>query len=191
MQNEPSLLNSSKPKEFDFISFANKISSVIGKFSCKVRDEKIPYLSEFEQADIVIDGVIVGYIGRLNLNIEKEKDLGKTYVCEIKFNKLKFNKIVAKPYSKFPSISRDLSIISPKNMRFDEIKKCILDLKISNLKSFNLVDIYSDEKLKENQSITINFIFQDMNKTLEDGDISSQIDIILSSLKENLNIGLR
>ncbi|MBR2157555.1 MAG: phenylalanine--tRNA ligase subunit beta, partial [Campylobacter sp.] len=191
LKNEQSLLNSAKPASVDFIYFANLIQNVIGKFSCEVPQTLVPFLSEFEQANIVQNGVKVGFIGRVDNAFEAKRDLAKTYVCEIDFSALKFEKIEAKAYSKFPSISRDLSLVVPKSMRFEEIKKCINSLEIANLKEFLPIDIYKDENLKDSISLTIKFNFQDMEKTLEDDDIAGIMDKILKALNEKLGLNLR
>ncbi len=44
-------------------------------------------------------------------------------------------------------------------------------LKIKEIKQFNLVDVYSDEKLGSNESLTIKFVLQLEDKTLEEDDI--------------------
>lgn len=189
--NEASLLNTQKPRETDFITFASKVQNIIGKFSCKVPNNAISYLNKFEQAQIIQDKKVIGYIGRVDLSIENELELPKTYICEINYEDLKFDDIVAKAYSKFPSISRDLSLIIPKNMRYEEVREVLKSVKTKNLKSFNLVDIYSDDSLKNFNSVTIKFIFQSMEETLEDNEISKELDEILKALKEKLNVGIR
>ncbi|MCI6988358.1 MAG: phenylalanine--tRNA ligase subunit beta [Campylobacter sp.] len=189
--NEPSLLNSPKPKEIDFMSFASLIQNIMGEIECVLPQTNSSMLSEFEQADIVQNGVVIGKIGRLKLSIEAKMELEKTYLCEIYYDKLKFKEIMVKPYSKFPSISRDLSLIIPKSMRYIEIKKVIDDMGIEILKEFTPVDLYSDESLGEFSSLSIKFTFQSHTQTLEDSVVAKAIDEILTNLKDRLNIGIR
>lgn len=188
---EPSLLNSSKPNDANFIYFATKVKDTIGSFKCEISKSTIPYLSEFEQANIVVNDKNIGYIGRLNLELENSLDLPKTYICEIKFEALERKHIVAQAFSKFPSVSRDLSVIVPKDMRYSSIRDILNKVNIENLKNFNLVDIYSDDKLGDKNSITINFTFQSDEKTLEEAEISKSMDQILNLLDKELSIGLR
>ena len=133
----------------------------------------------------------MGYIGRVDVRVEAARDLPRTYLCEIEFEKLKFEGAVVKAYSKFPAISRDLSLIVPKTMKFEAIKECINALKIECLKEFAPVDVYSDEKLGDDVSLSVKFNFQDIQKTLEDEEVAAIMDKILDALKQNLNIGLR
>ena len=67
----------------------------------------------------------------------------------------------------------------------------INSLKIEDIKQFNLIDVYSDEKLGENESLTIRFVLQSDTKTYEDEDITKIMDLILSSLEKKLDITLR
>ena len=171
--------------------FASLIADTIGEFKAQIPDIKFEFLSEFEQANIVIDGENIGFIGRLDLSIENEFDLPKTYICEIDFKKLKFNKKVAQNYSKFQLVSRDLSIIIPRKMPYERVYNVIDELKIPDLKAHFITDVYSDESLKDKQSVTIKFNFQNMQKTLEETEISGFIEQILGALNAKLGVGLR
>ena len=187
---EPTLINGAKGEEANFYAFAAMVQNVIGKFELKPCRE-ISYLSPYEQAHIYQNGEKIGYIGRVDARVEAKRDLPKTYVCEIDFAKLKFEPILAVPYSKFQSTTRDLSLIVPENFEAGRIYECIRGLNLKELKEFLPVDIYKDAKLNGAISLSLKFTFQDMEKTLEDDDINALMDKILSELKEKLNIGIR
>ena len=187
---EPTLINGAKGEEANFYTFAAMVQNVIGKFELKPCRE-ISYLSPYEQAHIYQNGEMIGYIGRVDARVEAKRDLPKTYVCEIDFAKLKFEPILAVPYSKFQSTTRDLSLIVPENFEAGRIYECIRGLNLKELKEFLPVDIYKDAKLNGAISLSLKFTFQDMEKTLEDDDINALMDKILSELKEKLNIGIR
>ena len=187
---EPTLINGAKGEEANFYAFAAMVQNVIGKFDLKPCRE-ISYLSPYEQAHIYQNGEKIGYIGRVDARVEAKRDLPKTYVCEIDFAKLKFEPILAVPYSKFQSTTRDLSLIVPENFEAGRIYECIRELNLKELKEFLPVDIYKDAKLNGAISLSLKFTFQDMEKTLEDDDINALMDKILSELKEKLDIGIR
>ena len=187
---EPTLINGAKGEEANFYAFASMVQNVIGKFELKPC-QGISYLSPYEQAHIYQNGENIGYIGRVDARVEAKRDLPKTYVCEIDFAKLKFEPVLAVPYSKFQSTTRDLSLIVPENFEAGRIYECIRGLNLKELKEFLPVDIYKDAKLNGAISLSLKFIFQDMEKTLEDDDINALMDKILGELKEKLNIGIR
>ena len=188
---EPSIVAGAKPEAVDFLHFANLIQSVIGKFRVRLPRQNLKFLSEFEQAQIEQGGEIVGFIGRVDCGVEAARDLQKSYLCEIDFAKLKFANIVADVYSKFPSVSRDLSILVPSGMRFERIKECIEALKIGALKELIPSDLYSDESLGDAKSLTIRLTFQELEKTLCDEEIAGFTDKILAALSSELGLGLR
>ena len=187
---EPTLINGAKGEEANFYAFASMVQNVIGKFELKPC-QGISYLSSYEQAHIYQNSEKIGYIGRVDARVEAKRDLPKTYVCEIDFTKLRFEPILAVPYSKFQSTTRDLSLIVPENFEAGRIYECIRGLNLKELKEFLPVDIYKDTKLNGSISLSLKFTFQDMEKTLEDDDINALMDKILSELKEKLNIGIR
>ncbi|KAA6229573.1 phenylalanine--tRNA ligase subunit beta [Campylobacter sp. LR264d] len=185
---EAGIKNHAKPELVNFYDFLTDIKNIVGDFSLK--ESKHSFLSSFEQADIYIKGQRAGFVGRLHLGLENKKDLLKTYVCELetKFLRLKHKNV--KPYSKFPSINRDLSVLIPKGYVYENIKNAIENLNLDILEHFKIVDIYSDENLKDEYSLTINFSFRNLERTLEDEEVSLCIDKILEKLKE-LELKLR
>ncbi|EAI3897922.1 phenylalanine--tRNA ligase subunit beta [Campylobacter coli] len=179
---EPKISNKAKPELANFYDFLLDLKNIIGDF--KLKASKYDILSPYEQADIYLKDLKIGFAGRLHLKIENERDLLKTYVCELDLNLIKQHFKLAKPYSKFPSISRDLSILIPKGFEYEKIKNCIEELDLENLENFRLVDLYSDVSLENSYSLTLKFIFRDMNKTLEEAQVAEYIDKILQSFKE-------
>jgi len=86
---------------------------------------------------------------------------------------------------------RDLSVIMPKSMKYESVKSVIEANATKELIRFYPVDKYSDESLGDNMSLSLRFVLQSEEKTLEEEDITSSIDAILDSLKAELGIGLR
>ncbi len=176
--------NHGKPKVIDFFTFAQMISSVIGKFDIQKVENIQSFLSPYEAGNIVKEGEKIGYIGRIHLNIEKEFDLQKSYFCEIDFNKLNCKNIIVNNYSKFPSTERDFSFVIPKNIMYKEVKDIILSVKSDSLLNFYPIDRYESEELGDKISLTIKFILQSNEKTLNDEDISKILNPIIDKLKE-------
>lgn len=179
---EPKISNKAKPELANFYDFLLDLKNIIGDF--KLKASKYDILSPYEQADIYLKDLKIGFAGRLHLKIENERDLLKTYICELDLNLIKQHFKLAKPYSKFPSISRDLSILIPKGFEYEKIKNCIEELDLENLENFRLVDLYSDASFENSYSLTLKFVFRDMNKTLEEAQVAEYIDKILQSFKE-------
>lgn len=184
--------NAGKPKNIDFFSFSKKVLNTIGKFDLEpMTNIDNLFIHPFQNANVLIDGKVVGYICKLHPSVCADFDLNDTFIAEIDFEAIKNDLVKTTSYSKFQSSKKDLSIIAPKSLEYKEIKKVINSLNNSNIKQFNLIDIYNDEKLGENESLTIRFVLQNDEKTMEEEDITTTMNSILDALNKELSIGLR
>ena len=184
--------NAGKPKNIDFFSFAKKILNTIGKFDLEpmsIIDNQ--FIHPYQNANLLIDGKIAGFICKLHPTVSTDYDLNDTFIAEIDFEAIQSDIIKTTSYSKFQSSKKDLSIIAPKSLEYREIKKAIDSLNNKNIKQYNLIDIYSDEKLGDKESLTIRFLLQNDEKTMEEEDITSTMNSILEVLNKKLSIGLR
>jgi len=190
---DESLSNNGKPKDMTLFDFGQKITNCIGEFELEVKtDIKDKFLHPYQCANIIQHGKVIGFISKLHPTVTTDFDISSnTYVAQIDFEKLNNNLIKASHVSKFQSSKKDLSIVVPNSMEYKEIKTVLNSLNIEELKQYNLIDIYTDEKLGDNASLTIKFVLQSDTKTLEDDDITSIMDKIQNSLEEKLNISLR
>ncbi|AXH08725.1 phenylalanine--tRNA ligase subunit beta [Malaciobacter halophilus] len=189
---QESFTNAGKPENIDFFEFAKRVLNSIGKFDLEPM-QKITnsFIHPYQNANVIIDGQEVGFICKLHPSIAQEYDLPDTFIAEIDFDKIKDELVKVHATSKFQVSRKDLSIIAPKDMPYAKIKKVINSIEDKNIKQFNLIDIYSDEKLENNESLTIRFVLQNDEKTLEEDDITSTMNTILEKLNQELNIGLR
>ncbi|NCB82844.1 MAG: hypothetical protein EOM38_10670, partial [Bacilli bacterium] len=59
------------------------------------------------------------------------------------------------------------------------------------LVKFSVIDRYVHESLGDKVSLTIKFQFQSMEKTFEEEEIASMIEILLAQLNEKFGISIR
>lgn len=183
--------NNATAKMIDFEDFTKQIVKIVGEIKLKQAKPTNKLYSPYEYAHVLINGEIAGFIGRMHVNVEEEYGILNTYVCELKFDKLKPKHLVAKPYSKFPLSSRDLSLLVPKDMPYQSIKECIEKNKMKNLVKFYPINRFESDELKDKVSLSLRFVFQDENTTLEDEQVSAYVEQILQILQENLQVSLR
>ena len=186
-----SIANAGKPDKVDFGFFAQKISDIIGEFELKSSETKHSLSHLYQSADILIDGEKIGELFKVHPNVEDDYDLDATFICEVDFSKLPYGLKTAKNSSVYQASFRDLSVIMPKSMSYDEVKSVISTNATKELINFYPVDRYTDDSLGENLSLSIRFMLQSDEKTLEEEDITSSMDAILGALKNDLGIGLR
>jgi phenylalanyl-tRNA synthetase beta chain len=185
----PNPINHGKPKEIDFALFIQKIGAVLGTFEIIPTTPKNRFYSPYEFAELLMRGESIGFAGRAAA--AKDYDLGRTYICEIDFEKLNYEHKSAKPYSKLPRVSRDLSILVSKETAYIDINKCIKESAPKELKEFYPIDIYSDDSLGDKQSVTLTFVFEPNEKTFVDEEINVFMEQILEGLISVLKATVR
>ncbi|MCD6258913.1 MAG: phenylalanine--tRNA ligase subunit beta [Helicobacteraceae bacterium] len=188
---QESLLNGGKPSLIDFGTFVQKVADVIGDFELQEYETKHSLSHPYQSAQILIAGEVAGELFRLHPNVEESYDLEATYICELDFTKIPFTLKKAKSYSKYQASFRDLSVIIPREMRFSQLQAVIDALENEELIRYYPVDRYTDASLGENISLSIRFVLQSQEKTLQEEDITSTMDAILEAFKTNLGVGLR
>jgi len=189
---EEGVSNHGKPSDIDFASFVRRVSSVIGDFELEQLTElNNSFMHPYQCAKVIIDGNYVGELYKLHPQIATEKDLGSTYLCEIDFSAIKVGIKVASAYSRFQASFRDLSLVIPSSLRYEDIKKVINLNTTAEIQRFYPVDIYSDEKMGESSSLTIRFVLQSPDKTLEEEDILQAMNSVQTALNSDLGIELR
>ena len=97
-----------------------------------------------------------------------------------------------KELSRFPSVMRDISIVVPKALAYEEVEKSVNKLKLDKLQEVKLFDIFESEKLgAEKKSIAVSFTFLDQEKTLTDKEIDAWMSKIMTTLEKELNAEIR
>jgi len=186
-----SLSNSGKPAKVDFASFVQKVADIIGSIELRAYETKHTLSHPYQTAEILQNGIVIGELFRVHPEVEKAYDLDVTFMAEIEFDKLFYELKVAQKRSKYQASFRDLSLMMPKEMSYEKVKETISASNIPNLIRFYPVDKYTDDTLGENMSLSIRFVLQSDEKTLEEEDITGVMDKILEILNSSLGIGLR
>ncbi len=187
----PEIANHGKPSEIDFFAFASKIQNVLGHFTLLPLVEVNGLCSPYEAACVIIDGVEAGFMARVNVQVEKELDLARTYICELDFNALSYGRKIAKEYSKLPSSSRDLSLLVDATMQYAQLEAFINTIAPKELIKFAVIDRYVHESLGNKVSLTLKLQFQSMNKTFEEEEIASMVEKLLLQIQEKFGITIR
>jgi phenylalanyl-tRNA synthetase beta chain len=141
---------------------------------------------------------VLGIFGELSPILVKEQYShvqGPIYMFELNVNYLKewqINKKVTvfKEYSKFPSITKDLSLIINKDVNFNSLKNFIFSESLY-LKQVIIFDIYFDENLLNKINITIRLEFQSDSETLKNDFIENEIEKIKSLIIDKYQLSIR
>ena len=154
-----------------------------------------PYLHPGRQADVIYDGVPVGYLGEIHPDVADSYRIGeKVYVAVLDMPALIPFTTFDRKYegiAKYPAVTRDISMVVPKDVLVGQIEDVIEKRGGKILESYSLFDIYEGAQiLAGHKSVAYTITFRAKDHTLEDKEVSAVMEKILHGLKE-LGIELR
>lgn len=154
-----------------------------------------PFLHPGRQANILYGDKIIGYLGEVHPEVLDNYDIGtKTYVAVLDMPEILPEASFDRKYqgiAKYPAVSRDISMVVPKNILAGQIEAVIQQRGGKILESYQLFDMYEGAQIKEGfKSVAYNITFRDKERTLEEADVSAAMKKILNGL-EGLGIELR
>jgi phenylalanyl-tRNA synthetase beta chain len=157
-------------------------------------DKNAAVLHPGQSAQITRNGQVVGYVGALHPLAEKNVGLnGKTFVFELLLSTVEERLLPsAKPVSKFPSNRRDIAVVVKDQVNAGDVLKEIKNIGGNQLVDLNLFDVYRGENIETGyKSLAISLVLQDVEKTLEEQDISTKIEQVVNMLIDKFDATLR
>ena len=158
-------------------------------------EDKKSFLHPGRQADIVYDGVTVGYLGEIHPDVADNYKIGeRTYVAVIDMPSMIPFTTFDRKYTgiaKYPAVSRDISMVVPKDVLVGQIEDVIEQRGGKLLESYQLFDIYEGAQILAGfKSVAYSITFRAKDHTLEDKEVGAVMNKILNGLQA-LGIDLR
>ncbi len=178
-----------KGKAWDFYSFAECVSKVIGDFSLEKLTTQTPINHPYQSAKIIQNHEIIGVIAKIHPKVIQELDLFESYYAEIDAFKLKRPAMLLKPFSIYPSSVRDLTLIIDENTAFSRIKKALKDAQIPNLSEILPLDIFKESN--NSIALSVRCVIHSLEKTLNDEEVNSAVQKALEILEKEFNARLK
>ncbi|WRF63097.1 phenylalanine--tRNA ligase subunit beta [Helicobacter pylori] len=178
-----------KGKAWDFYSFAECVSKVIGDFSLEKLTAQTPINHPYQSAKIIQNNEIIGVIAKIHPKVIQELDLFESYYAEIDAFKLKRPAMLLKPFSIYPSSVRDLTLIIDENTAFNMIKKALKDAQIPNLSEILPLDIFKESH--NSIALSVRCVIHSLEKTLNDEEVNSAVQKALEILEKEFNARLK
>ena len=184
----------------DFFDMKGVCEEFFEKIGMKERPEYRPdagrtYLHPGRQADIFYKGTLIGYLGEVHPAVADTYGIGeRAYIAVIDIQDVlafaNFNHKYT-GIAKYPAVTRDLSMVVPKNVTAGQIEAVLNQRGGKILESVRLFDVYEGSQIREGyKSMAYSVVFRHKDKTLEESEINAVMKKILNGL-ESLGIELR
>lgn len=180
----------------DFFDLKGAIEAVAE--SIRVKFEFVsstrPFLHPGICAEILCNGKVIGYAGRLDPSISDELSIERAvFIAELDYEELMSctQPFRYKPLPKFPEVTRDLALVTDIDITCGAIEKVIYN-SCKYVTDVKLFDIYAGTQVganKKSMAFTLTFTPEEQAITPEKCD--SYVKKILNSLSRELDITLR
>lgn len=184
----------------DFYTMKGVIEEFLESIGMKKKVEYDPqsektFLHPGRQANIIYDKMVVGYLGEMHPEVCDNYNIGtKAYVAVLDMPEILPFATFDRKYegiAKYPAVSRDISMVVPKNILAGQIEAMIEQRGGKILESCQLFDIYEGAQIKEGfKSVAYSITFRAKDRTLEESDVTGAMKKILNGL-ESMGIELR
>ena len=154
-----------------------------------------PFLHPGRQANIVYDKTVIGFLGELHPEVADTYGIGeRAYIAVLDMPAILPFASFDRKYegiARFPAVTRDISMVVPKEILAGDIEAVIEQRGGKNLESYQLFDVYEGSQIKAGyKSLAYSIVFRSKEKTLEEAEISGAMKKILKAL-ESMGIELR
>lgn len=186
--------------EGDFFTMKGVVEEFLGSIGMKKKVTYDPkaektFLHPGRQALVQYENKVIGYLGEVHPEVADNYGIDtKVYVAVLDMPEILPFASFDRKYegiAKYPAVSRDISMVVPKNVLVGDIEKVIEQRGGKILEEYQLFDIYEGSQIQSGyKSVAYSITFRAKDRTLEDNDVSGAMKKILNGL-EGLGIELR
>lgn len=147
-----------------------------------------PFLHPGRQANIIYDGTLIGYMGEVHPTVASSYGIGdRAYVAILDMPSIVEKATFDRKYegiARFPAVTRDISMVVPKQVLVGQIEEIIAVRGGKILESYELFDVYEGAQIQEGcKSVAYSIVFRAKDKTLEEAEITAVMKKILNGLQ--------
>ena len=153
-----------------------------------------PGLHDGQTAELLLDGAVVGVIGRIHPAAASQLDLPRhVYVAELELDAITPRRVPQfQEISRYPETRRDLAVVVDRAVPATEVLAVARSAAGPSVSEALIFDVYQGEGIaKTEKSLAIGLTFRDQSRTLTDEEISESLAQVVVSLQEKLGAKLR
>ena len=155
---------------------------------------KHPALHPGQTARIERDGREVGYVGAIHPELSKTLGLDRpVFVFELILAEVALGKMPKfQELSRFPEVRRDLALLADREVAASAVLDVIRENAGEWLTDLRLFDVYQGKGIDPHRkSLAVGLTWQHPSRTLNDDEVNTTTQNILTSLEQRLNATLR
>ncbi len=179
--------------DIDFFEVKAHVDALIGVSAVYEKAEHIT-LHPGQTARILLDGVVIGWLGKLHPKWQQHYHLTKSaFLFELDADAILNRQIPSyQEVSKFLPVRRDLAVVLDENIAVNLVLSTVKNANIPLITDIALFDLYQGQGIPENKkSLALSVLMHDTQKTLTDNDADMAIASLLQLLQSEFDAVLR
>ena len=189
---------SADASDVDFFEVKAHVDALLGGANAhkQVTYEKAEHvtLHPGQTARILLNGVAVGWLGKLHPKWQQHYSLSKsTFLFELQADAVLNRHIPSyQEVSKLLPVRRDLAVVVDADVAVNALLSAVKKANIALVLDVALFDLYQGQGIAENKkSLALSVLMHDTQKTLTDADADAAIANVLQLLQNNFGATLR
>jgi len=153
-----------------------------------------PYGHPARSADVLRDGMVLGWIGQVHPRLAKAMDIDvDVFAFELDLALLAARQLPrASELSRFPSVRRDLAFLVPEAVAWADLEATLRRAVGPLLRQVTLFDRYLGQGVEPGfKSLAMGLILQDKSRTLTDRDVDSVVAEAVSAMEREHHARIR
>lgn len=178
----------------DFFDVKGHVEALLPQGVIEFRQSKKHWVRPGHGADIFVDGIEVGSVGQVQLDVQAMFDIEEpVFGFEFVAKRLKDSlQRKSKQISTHPSVRRDLALILDESITIAQIRDKVAEVLGERLTDFTVFDVYRGEQFGDaKKSVAIGMTLQETARTLLDSEANECIELVISELETAFGAQLR
>ena len=179
---------------FDVKADVQALYSLTGRHDVDYVADALPCLHPGRSARVTAASGTLGWIGELHPDLCRklelrqapilfELDVESSFCAQLPV----FNEI-----SRYPQVRRDLAVLVPEAVSFDQIRSVVLAAASGSLRELRLFDVYRGQGIEPGaKSVALGLILQERSRTLTDADGDAVVAAVTARLRSELGAKIR
>ncbi|WP_329892737.1 phenylalanine--tRNA ligase subunit beta [Stenotrophomonas sp. SMYL11] len=145
-------------------------------------------------AEVLRDGVAIGWIGQIHPRLVKAMDIeADVYAFELDLEPLTARRLPrAGELSRFPAVRRDLAFLVPEQVAWADLAATVRQAAGPLLRDLNLFDRYVGQGVEPGfKSLAMGLILQDKSRTLTDRDVDAVVAEAVTAIEREHHARIR
>lgn len=190
----------SPAQKVDFFALKGVLEAYFEALDCEERiryeaTDAIRELHPGQSAFIYLDEQVIGFIGKVHPQIQKQLDLEDTFVFELLVEPLLAEQLqeqVIQSVPRFPHMTRDIALLVPTSLSNATLVDVIREQGGQYLESVTLFDVYRGEHVAEGyQSLAYSLRFLNREATLQEEEVRHAMERIQQVLEAMDDVTIR